>query len=109
MFGSLGNEVVYYVSYWLFMAVEFCFRGLERRKWRYFEMCLTWHGGFDKMVSELLTISTYLSSGAHVVFACDQGKDRSVLLARAVMVHGGLPTSDVVADNLRLANCQLFV
>ena len=78
------------------------FNRTKLRRWLYFEICLGYRRGFQDAVRNMLAVSDALTDGARVCFACKQGKDRSVLLARAMMVHRGVPEHDAVRDNLRL-------
>ena len=66
-------------------------------------MCLGFRDGFEHVVQSLLEISACMDKNNYaVMFACKQGKDRSVLLARLLMEFRGAPSTDVVADKLLL-------
>ena len=71
----------------------------------YYEICMAYKPAFWRMVEDVLEVSDKLADGASVVFVCKQGKDRSVLLARAVMEFCGMPEEEAIQDTLWLTLC----
>ena len=59
------------------------------------------------MVRDLLRVVEGIKKGHACVFVCAQGKDRSVLMARAVMEYMGHTSAAVGEDTQWLTRCFL--